>query len=101
VHSLAEAQRAQKEGADYVLFGPVFATPGKAAYGEPAGPDALRKVAEALRIPVWAIGGIDPSSAAGLRGMPIAGVAAITAIAGSQDPAGAVRALRAALTGTP
>ncbi|HEU4401705.1 MAG TPA: thiamine phosphate synthase [Candidatus Polarisedimenticolia bacterium] len=101
VHSLAEAQKAQKEGADYIIFGPVFATPGKAAFGEPLGPAALRRAAESLRIPVWAIGGIDPATAAELAGMPIAGVAAIRAIAAAPDPAGAVRALRAALGRTP
>jgi thiamine-phosphate pyrophosphorylase len=100
VHSLAEARQAEKEGADYLFFGPVFATPGKAAFGEPQGVAALRKVAEAVRVPVWAIGGVNPSTAPGLRGLPIAGVAAISAIIAAADPAEAVRALRAALEGT-
>ena len=97
VHTAAEAQKARKEGADYLILGPIFATPSKAAYGPPLGPAVLRKVAEAVDIPVWAIGGITPDTAAELRGMPIAGVAAITAIAGAADPALAVAALRAAL----
>jgi thiamine-phosphate diphosphorylase len=101
VHSLAEAQRARKEGADYVIFGPVFATPSKLAYGPPQGPDALRKLAAAVKLPVWAIGGITPTTAAELRGLPIAGVAAISAIAAAEDPAQAVRDLRAALAGPP
>lgn len=99
VHSLAEARQAQKEGADYLVFGPVFETPGKAAFGPPQGPDALRKVVEGVRIPVWAIGGMTPERVSGLRGLKIAGVAAITFIAAAADPAEAVRALRAALTG--
>jgi thiamine-phosphate pyrophosphorylase len=98
VHSLAEAQKARKDGADYLFFGPVFATPSKAAFGPPQGPDLLRKVAEAVKIPVWAIGGINPGTAAELRGVPIAGVAAISFIASAPDPAAAVRALGAALT---
>ena len=99
VHSLAEARQAQKEGADYLFFGPVFETPGKTVFGPPQGPDALRKIVEAVRIPVWAIGGINPESAARLRGIPIAGVAAISFIAAAADPAEAVRVLRASLPG--
>ncbi len=94
---LAEAQKARKDGADYLFFGPVFATPSKAALGPPQGPDLLRKVAESVKIPVWAIGGINAGTAAELRGLPIAGVAAISFIATAADPAAAVRALRDAL----
>jgi thiamine-phosphate diphosphorylase len=97
VHSLAEAKQAGKDGADYLFFGPVFATPSKAAFGPPQGPDLLRKVAEAVKIPVWAIGGINPGTAAELRGLPIAGVAAISFIATAADPGDAVRALRDSL----
>ena len=99
VHSLAEARQAQKDGADYLFFGPVFETPGKAVFGPPQGPDTLRKVVEAVRIPVWAIGGVTPGRAAGLRSIKIAGVAAISFIASAPDPAEAVRALRTALSG--
>jgi len=99
IHSLAEGREAARSGADYVIFGPVFETPGKAAYGPAQGAPALRKVAESVRVPVWAIGGITPESAGALRGIPIAGVAAIRAIASADDPAAAVRALRAALEG--
>jgi thiamine-phosphate pyrophosphorylase len=99
VHSLAEARQAQKDGADYLFFGPVFETPGKTIFGPPQGPDALRKIVEGVRIPVWAIGGVVPGTAALLRGIPIAGVAAISFIAGAPDPAEAVRALRQSLIG--
>jgi len=99
VHSLAEARQARKEGADYVFFGPVFATPSKSSFGPPQGPEALRKVVESVPIPVWAIGGITTGTAAELRGMRIAGVAAISFIASADDPSEAVRALRTALSG--
>ena len=97
VHALAEAREAEKAGADYLLFGPIFETPGKAAYGAPQGVAALQRVAETVRIPVWAIGGITPETAAALRGLPIAGVAAIGAIAAASDPKDGARALQAAL----
>jgi thiamine-phosphate pyrophosphorylase len=99
VHSVAEARAAQKEGADELIFGPVFATPEKAAFGPPQGIDALRKVLDAVRIPVWAIGGIDSETAKELRGLPIAGVAAIGAFATAEDPARAARDLMTALAG--
>jgi thiamine monophosphate synthase len=57
----------------------------------------LRKVAGTLRLPVWAIGGVSLATVAELRGVPIAGIAAIRAIGEADDPAGAVGALRAAL----
>ncbi|MGH9749815.1 MAG: thiamine phosphate synthase [Candidatus Polarisedimenticolia bacterium] len=93
VHSVAEARQAEKEGADYVFFGPVFATPGKAAFGPPQGTAALRKTVEAVRIPVWAIGGIRVETAAELAGIPVAGIAVISAIAGAADPEAAARNL--------
>ncbi|HET8946226.1 MAG TPA: thiamine phosphate synthase [Candidatus Polarisedimenticolia bacterium] len=99
VHSVAEARAAQKEGADEVIFGPIFATPEKAVFGPPQGIDALRKVLDAVRLPVWAIGGITPATAVELKGLPIAGVAAIGAFATADDPARAARDLLAALSG--
>jgi thiamine-phosphate pyrophosphorylase len=93
VHSVPEARAAEKEGADFVLFGPVFETASKAAYGPPQGVEGLRRVAEAVRIPVWAIGGVNSETARALRGLPIAGVGAIGAIAEAADAATAVRGL--------
>jgi len=101
VHSLAEARKAEREGADYLIFGPVFETPDKAPFGPPQGTAALRKVAESVAIPVWAIGGITPENAATLKEIPIAGVAAIRALVGAADPAEAVRALARAIGGDP
>src|SRR2546425_9956898 len=58
-HSLRSAESAANGGADYLFFGPVFATPSKAAYGPPQGLDRLREVCRAVSLPVVAIGG-DP-----------------------------------------
>ena len=64
-HSLEEARAAQAAGADFVVFGPVFETESKRAFGEPQGPDKLREVALALRpVPVIAIGGITSENSA-------------------------------------
>jgi thiamine-phosphate pyrophosphorylase len=58
-HSLEEAQAARDRGADFVVFGPVFETESKRAFGPPQGLDNLRLVTRALNeFPVLAIGGI-------------------------------------------
>jgi thiamine-phosphate pyrophosphorylase len=56
-HSLDQAIRAFYEGADYIGFGPLFATPTKPDYS-PIGLDEIPKVHEAVRIPIFCIGGI-------------------------------------------
>lgn len=56
-HSLAQAVAAQEEGADYIGFGPLFATPTKPNYA-PIGIDELRRVHELVQIPIFCIGGI-------------------------------------------
>lgn len=57
VHSLAEAERAKSQKADFVTFSPIFNSPGK---GEPKGLENLRRICEKLEdFPVIALGGID------------------------------------------
>ena len=74
-HSLDEARAARAGGADFVVFGPVFETESKRAYGEPQGLDKLAEVTRALgEFPVVAIGGItldnvDECFQAGARGI--------------------------------
>lgn len=58
-HSVAEARAARDGGADFVVFGPVFETDSKRAYGPPQGLDKLRQVTSDLAdFPVLAIGGV-------------------------------------------
>jgi thiamine-phosphate diphosphorylase len=73
-HTIEEALQAERDGADFVIFGPVFETPGKSS---PIGLDALGTVAAALRIPVLAIGGITQENAAEAVRAGAAGIAAI------------------------
>ena len=56
-HSLDQAIRAFYEGADYIGFGPLFATPTKPDY-PPIGLMEIEKVHDAVRIPIFCIGGI-------------------------------------------
>jgi thiamine-phosphate pyrophosphorylase len=85
-HSLAEAQQAERDGADFVTFGPVFATPSKAVYGEPLGCEALSEVARNLDIPVFALGGVKKTSVKEVISTGAYGVALISAIIAAENP---------------
>ena len=52
-HSVDEARMARIKGADFVVFGPVFETESKRAFGPPQGVDKLRDVIRELRTPPW------------------------------------------------
>jgi thiamine-phosphate pyrophosphorylase len=76
-HSLEEARVATGDGADYLIFGPVFETPSKIKFGAPLGIERLRQVCSQIRIPVLAIGGISLANAAKCFEAGAAGIAAI------------------------
>ena len=97
VHSTAEARIAEPEGADFLIFGPVFDTPSKRQYGPPQGLSSLERVASAVRLPVLAVGGITPSRVGEVLRAGAAGVAVIGAILGTERPADAVKAFLDAL----
>ncbi|HEX5606005.1 MAG TPA: thiamine phosphate synthase [Candidatus Binatia bacterium] len=86
VHSLEEAQSAERGGADFLVFGPVYFTPSKAAFGAPQGVPALKKIVEIARIPVYAIGGITPDNITELRSACVERVALISAITEASQP---------------
>jgi thiamine-phosphate pyrophosphorylase len=85
-HSLDEAQQAERDGADFVTFGPIYTTPSKAAYGEPLGLTRLAEAASALAIPVFALGGVKISSVDEVLVAGARGIALISAIISAQDP---------------
>lgn len=93
-HSVAAAQSAAEDGADYVFFGPVFATPSKAAYGTPLGLDRLAEVCAAVKIPVLAIGGITLENAGACLACGAAGIAAIRLFQDAPHPEKIISALR-------
>ena len=86
-HSRESAGSAEKGGADYVFFGPVFATPSKAAFGAAQGIERLREVCAAVSIPVLAIGGINPGNARACLDAGAAGMAAIRFFQDAQNSA--------------
>jgi thiamine-phosphate pyrophosphorylase len=77
-HSLEEATAASVEGADFVVFGPVFETSSKGQYGEPLGLDSLKRVASRLSpFPILALGGIDVANVTACMRAGARGIAAI------------------------
>ncbi len=97
VHADAEARAAAGDGADFLVFGPVYETPSKRAYGPPQGLAALRRVVAAVDRPVIAIGGITPPRVAEVLGAGAAGVAVISAILAAERPADATKSFLDAL----
>jgi thiamine-phosphate diphosphorylase len=73
IHSVEEGMAAERGGADFVIFGPIFETPGKT----PVGLQALRNVVAAVKIPVLAIGGITETNSPAILDAGAAGIAAI------------------------
>lgn len=88
-----EAARAEAGGADYLGVGAVYATANKSDAGEVIGLEGLRRVVEAVSIPVVGIGGITPERANAVAQTGACGSAVIGAVMGSAEPAKAVRAL--------
>lgn len=97
-HSVAEAEDAAREEADFVTLGPVFHTPSKRRYGPPLGTALLREATGRVKIPVFAIGGIKPAGVAEVFQAGAFGVALISGILGAGDIGKAAREL-VALTG--
>ena len=85
-HSPQEAKQAERAGADFVLFGPVYFTPSKAPYGAPQGLTPLKETVGQIALPVYAIGGINPANLAQTMNTGIHGIALISAIIAANDP---------------
>ena len=85
-HSLQEAKEAEQAGADFVLFGPIYFTPSKAAYGAPQGLTALKTIVANVSLPVYAIGGIKPENIDSTKKLGVRGVAMISAIVSAESP---------------
>ena len=95
--TVEQALLAQRDGADYLGVGDVYGTPTKPDAGPPIGLEGLRRIVEAVDIPVVGIGGITPDNAAAVIEQGAVGVAVISAVFAAPDPEEATRRLRAAV----
>jgi thiamine-phosphate pyrophosphorylase len=78
-HSRAELRVAREQGADFAVFGPIFATSSKEKYGAPLGPERLADaVQESPSFPLIALGGISLENANECLRAGASGVAGIT-----------------------
>lgn len=99
VHTAEEARQAEDLGATYIIASHVLPTPCKPDL-PPIGLDTLRDICSAVRIPVYAMGGITPETLPQLQGIPIAGVCVMTGIMTCEDVPAYVRQLRQAMKKT-
>jgi thiamine-phosphate pyrophosphorylase len=97
IHSVAEARSLDPNFVDYAIAGPIFETPSKPGYGPALGPEGIRAIAGAARVPIIAIGGITPERATEVMRAGAAGVAVMGSVMRARDPADEVRALLATL----
>ncbi|MBB3868395.1 thiazole tautomerase TenI [Parageobacillus toebii NBRC 107807] len=85
VHSIAEAMEAEESGADYCIYGHVFATGSKVGV-PPRGIESLRSVVNHVNIPVIAIGGIHSNNAEQVLKAGAQGIAVMSAVFFADDP---------------
>jgi thiamine-phosphate pyrophosphorylase len=93
-HSLAEARAAQEQGADFIVFGPVFETQSKKVFGPPVGLEKLLR-----GFPVLALGGISVTNAQDCFAAGAQGIAGISIFGDLQDLMSVTHALRSAVKG--
>ena len=92
-HSSDEVQRAEQQGADFVVLGPIYDTPSKRVFGQPIGPAAIDAARSKSRLPIFAIGGITRDNVGEVMGIGASGIAVISAIMEAPDVGLATREL--------
>jgi len=98
--NLEEALQAERDGADYIGAGPIFATPTKPDAAPPMGLDGLAEICRRVSVPVVAIGGINEDNATAVIEAGADGVAVVSAIVAAPDVEAAARRLREAVEAT-
>jgi thiamine-phosphate pyrophosphorylase len=84
-HSVKSAIEAEIKGYDCIIAGPVFRTASKIQYGKPLGMPLLKEICGSVKIPVFAVGGINPKRAKKCIDAGAYGVAVISAIFKSEN----------------
>ena len=91
--TVEQAQRAEREGADYLGVGAVFPSPTKQSAIRITN-EQLREICASVTIPAVAIGGITQKNVASLKGSDMAGIAVVSSIFGADDILAAARSLK-------
>lgn len=99
VDTVDEAERAWREGADYVGFGPIYPTASKDDTGPVVSAEALGEMMPRFPLPVIAIGGIERGNIEAVLRAGVHGVAVLGAICLAEDPEAATRQLREVIDG--
>ena len=97
VESLEDAVRAERAGADYIGVSPVFATPTKEDTAPPLGLSGVRRIREAVGIPIVGIGGISSANGRAVIDAGAHGIAVVSAIVSADDPRLAALSLKQAV----
>ncbi len=92
-HSVEQAVRAEKNGADYIGFGPIFGTPTKPDY-QPIGLRSIHTVSQRVKIPFVCIGGINRLNAKQVVGAGAKRIAVVRAIFNDANPKAAAQQLK-------
>jgi thiamine-phosphate pyrophosphorylase len=97
-HSLEQAVAAEKEGADYIGVGPIYATPTKPDY-IPVGPGLIGQVRAAVSVPQFCIGGINEATLPEVLAAGARRIVVVSALLQSRDIPACCRRLREVLAG--
>ena len=97
VHSIDGAVVAERQGADFVVLGPIYDTPSKREYGPPLGLRVLEEAARQIRVPIFAIGGITAARAREVRHAGGFGIAVMSSILSAPNVEQATEALVSAI----
>lgn len=92
VHSVVGAVEAEREGADFLVAGTIYATRSHSG-AEPAGPGLLADITRHVSLPVLGIGGIGPGNVSDVMNAGATGAAVIAAVLSAPDPEDASREL--------
>ncbi|PAD66315.1 hypothetical protein CHH83_24665 [Bacillus sp. 7586-K] len=96
VHTLEEAIASEKAGADYLMFGHLFATKSKVNL-PPRGVELLEDICRSVSIPVIAIGGIVPETVSKLSNIKLGGMAIMSYVMASDNPSFALQQIKESL----
>jgi len=94
VESLADAIRAERQGADYLGISPVFATPTKIDTAAALGLEGVTRIRRTVALPLVGIGGIKADNAAAVIAAGADGVAVVSAIVAADCPRTAAAELK-------